>query len=121
MPLRARHADVEEPTLLGDLVRFLRLADRQLALLDPRDEDGLELEPLRAVQCQQVDALPLRSCRAEALLQLGDEVERRADAVVELRRELHEPAEVRLAHALPLAALLPRPFHPACVMRIATH
>ena len=55
VPLRAREADVEESPLLRYLRRGFRELDRQLLLLDVRDEHRLELEPLRAVQRQEMD------------------------------------------------------------------
>src|SRR6266850_7642862 len=106
MPLRPREAHIEEPPLLGDLARLLRLPDRQLLLLEPRNEDGLELEPFRPVQGEQVDATPVRARRAEPSLQVGDEISRRPSSVVEVLREANETSEIGLAHHLPLAELL---------------
>ena len=52
----ARDADVEQTPLLRDRVGVAeRLLARQLALLDPGQEDRVPLEPFRAVQRQQVD------------------------------------------------------------------
>src|SRR6185437_16935588 len=52
VPLRPRDADVQEPPLLVDV----RAPVRQLALLEPWQKHRLELETLRTVQRQQVDA-----------------------------------------------------------------
>src|SRR6266536_3187322 len=49
MPLRPRHPNIEEPPLLCNLLVRSRLADGQLGSLEPRQEDGLELESLRTV------------------------------------------------------------------------
>src|SRR5207244_13334983 len=78
------------------------LPTRRSSDLDPRDEHRLELEPLRAVQREQVNAAALGAARAEPSLELGDEFARRAGAVVELRREPHETPEIGLAHELAL-------------------
>src|SRR5205085_2776352 len=93
----------------------------QLALLDARDEDGFEFEPLRAVERQQMNAGPFAARRPEACLEVGDEVARRADAVVELRGQLDEAAEVGLTDQLALAELVGRPFDPAGVLRVAAN
>src|SRR5579885_3269953 len=53
---RACHADVEEAPLLGDLLVGASLLRRQLLLLEPRQEDCVELEALRAVEREQVHA-----------------------------------------------------------------
>src|SRR3990172_7271757 len=45
VPLRPRDADVEEPPLLGDRVFSACLTGRELAILEERQEDRLELEP----------------------------------------------------------------------------
>ena len=71
--LRTRHADVEEAALLGDLRVRPRLPRRQLLLVEPRQEDRLELEPLRAMQREQVHAARAVAARIEAPPQLGDE------------------------------------------------
>ena len=105
VPLRARHADVEQAPLVGELVAA-RATRRQLALFEPRQEDRLELEPFRAVQRQQMDAAA--RARAEALLQARHELRRRALAVVELLRKPDEPREVGLPRLLALAELLGR-------------
>jgi hypothetical protein len=47
MCLGAGQADVEEPPLLGDGAGVERLVEGELALLEPGQEDGLELESLR--------------------------------------------------------------------------
>src|SRR5204863_4835094 len=91
MPARARDADVQQPPLLV----LVAAADRQLALLETRDEHSVELEPLRAVQRQQVDAAA--RARAEALVQRGAEVRARA---VERRCQPNEPPQVRLPRVL---------------------
>ena len=89
MALRARQPDVEQPPLLGDLVRLLRLANRQLPFLDARDEDRLELEALRTMECEQVDA-SMRTM-LEASLQPLLPVGHCLRAVVELFCEAAEP------------------------------
>src|SRR5258707_7377085 len=101
MPLRPREAHIEEPPLLGDLARLLRLPDRELLLLEPRDEDGLELEPFRPVQREQVDATPVGARRAEPRLEVSDELSGRASTVVELLSQANEASEIRLANHLP--------------------
>ena len=88
VPLRARQADVEQPPLLGDRVRRLRLPHRQLLLLHTRDEHRLELEPLRAVQRQEVDAAARLAAVAEAPLELRDEA-----GAVEVGELLGQPDE----------------------------
>src|SRR5262249_19265781 len=121
MSSRAGDADVEQPPLLRNLGVELRLPDRQLLLLDAREEDGSELESLRAVQREQVPAAPFCAGRAETLFELGEEVARRAYAVVERGRELDEPLEVGLSHQLALSELLRRMLQPACVLREPAH
>jgi hypothetical protein len=105
MALGARHADVEQASLLRDLIRRAhgRLA-RQLLLLDPREEHHLELEALRAVQRQQVNAA-LRAV-VEARAEPVDPLLDRLRAVVELLGQLAQPREVGLAHELALAHLV---------------
>jgi hypothetical protein len=68
-----------------------------------------------------VHASPLRPARPEAFLEVRDEVARRADTVLELGGQLHEPTEVRLTDELPLAELLRRPLDPARVARVPAH
>src|SRR5207237_8835235 len=58
MTLGARQADVEELAFFRDLSRRLGKFHRQLLLLEMRDEDRLELEPLGAVERQEMDAAP---------------------------------------------------------------
>ncbi len=48
--------DVEQAAFLLDLGRLARLADRQEALLEGRQEDGVPFEPLRPVIGEQLDA-----------------------------------------------------------------
>ena len=74
--LRTRQADVEQAPLLVEGRSRLRELRRQLALLEPREEDGLELEALGAVVGQEVDAAP--RVAAEALLEGRDELVDRA-------------------------------------------
>src|SRR3954470_12824570 len=97
MPLRARQPDVEQTPFLRDVAA----PHRQLALLDARQEDGLPLEPLRAVECQQVDTAS--RARTETLVQQLDEV---LDLAVELLCQPDEPRQVRLPRLLALAELL---------------
>src|SRR5439155_855387 len=59
--------------------------------------------------------------RAEASLQLGNEVGRRPQPVVELLGEPDEAREIGLAHDLAFAELLGQAFLPARVDRISTH
>src|SRR3954447_17983839 len=66
-------------------------------------------------------AAPRGAARAEAMLEIGDEIVRRAHAVFELARELHEAAEVGLPHDLALTELLRRPLDPAGVLRVPAH
>ena len=73
------------------------------------------------MQREQVHALALGAGRAEPGVEICDEVAGCALAVVELRRELHEAAEVGLADHLPLAELLGRALDPPCVGCIAPH
>ena len=101
-----RQADVEQAPLLGHFGGLLRLADRQLPLLDPGDEDGVELEPFRTVQREEMHPAPLAAGRAEASLELSDELGRRPGAVVEVHRQADESRQVGLTHQLTLAELL---------------
>src|SRR6185437_16878069 len=71
-------------------------------------EHRLELEPLRTVQRQQVDATA-GGC-AEALVQRRDE---RRHVALELLGEPNEPGEIGLTRLLPLAELLRRLLEPA--------
>src|SRR3989442_6700535 len=57
-----------------------------------------ELEPFGPVQCQQMDAAPVRTRRPEASLQVCDELSGRPNAVVELLRKADETSEIGLAH-----------------------
>jgi hypothetical protein len=98
VPLGTREPDVEQSPLLGEGRLRLRELGGKLALLEARQEDGLEFEPLRAVVRQQVDASP--GPRAEALLEVRDELDRVA---LELLGELDEPGKVVLARDLALA------------------
>ena len=100
--LRPRHADVEQAPFLVERARHAqRLLARQLLLLDARQEDRVELEPLRAMERQQVDAT------LGAVVEPGpkplDPLLDRLRAVVELLRQLAQPREVRLPHELALA------------------
>jgi hypothetical protein len=63
VPLGPRQPDIEQASLLVDVAA----PDRQLALLDMREEDGLPLQSLRPVQREQVDAAA--GALAEALVQ----------------------------------------------------
>ena len=119
MALGARQADVEQAPLLRDLVRRLRQSRRQLLLLHARDEHRLELEPLRAVQRQQVDAAPRLSAVAEAALELRDEAG--TVEVGELVGQPDEPREVVLANRLALAELVRRILEPAALLREPAH
>ena len=98
--LRARHPDVEEAPLLGERLRAARALERQLALLEPRQEDDLELEAFRSVVGEEVDAAA-RRLLAEAALEIGEEVP--DGALAELLREADEAREVALAGDLLLA------------------
>ena len=58
VPAGTRDADIQEPSLLGEEVVVVEcLADRQQALLDGRQRDGVPLEALGAMVREQVDAL----------------------------------------------------------------
>src|SRR5439155_6347449 len=80
-----------------------------------RQEDGVELEPLRAVQRQQVDAA--RRARAEEPLELGLEL----GHVVEPSRDGDDPPEVVLPRLLALAESLRRHLEPAELTRRAPY
>src|SRR5581483_685753 len=108
-PLRARQADVEQPPLLGELVGRARLARRQLLRLEPRQKDGLELETLRAVEREQVDAARAVAARVEPAAEVVDE---RARVAGEAVGERDEPREVGLAHELALAERVVRLLEP---------
>ena len=81
--------DVEQPALLRQLGGRARLLRRQLLLLQPRDEDRLELEALGAMQRQQIDAVRGVAAGGEPTAKILDE---RRRVTVEDRRELHQPA-----------------------------
>ena len=89
--LGTRQADIEEAALLRDLPRPPGLPDRQLLLLDPRNEDDLELETFRPVQREQVHAAPVGTRRSEPSLEIGYEVGGRPVPVVEVLRQADEP------------------------------
>ena len=119
LALRARDADVEEPPLLRDLLVRLRLLRRQLALLEARQEDELELEALGRVVREQVDAAPFGAAVAEALLELGLECGHRRRG--ERLGEAHEAGQVVLANLLALAEALGRRLLPALGERLRAH
>src|SRR5581483_5895628 len=89
-----------------------------LLLLEPRDEDGVELEPLRLVQGQKVDAADVLAAGVEAAAEVGDEVGRGA---LERVGERDEPGEVGLADELPLAELVRQLLEPAGVASCGAH
>ncbi len=91
-----RQPDVEEPALLVDVAT----PDRQLALVEPRQEDRVPLQPFRAVQGQQVHTRG--DTRAEPALELGRELR----DVVELLRDRDDPAEVALPRLLALTEIV---------------
>ncbi len=103
MDARAGHADVEQPPLLVDLGVGARLPGRQLLVVEPRQEDGVELEPLGAVVGEEVDARGLGAAGGEARAQV---VREGRPGTVEGLCEPHEPGEVGLADELPLAELV---------------
>src|SRR5206468_10146341 len=107
------------PALLGDLLVRLRLLRGQLALLEPRQEDDLELEPLRGVVGQQVDAATLVAPVAEPPLELVPEVRhaRRSERL----GDPHETREVVLADLLALAEPLRRRVEPPLLQRQRAH
>ena len=113
MALGARDPDVEQAALLGDRLVALGLAHGQLALLDAGQEDGLELEPLRAVVGEQMHAFAVRRLRRSGSSSSAKKLGDRALPVVELACERDQAAEVVLAgrlvlaHALELLALRP--------------
>src|SRR5438132_8578021 len=96
-----RDAHVEQAALFADrrIVSECLLA-RELALLDPRQEDGVPLEALGAVQRQQVHAA--LGAVVEALAEPLDPVADMAGAVVELLGEPDQPCKVALARRLAL-------------------
>src|SRR4051794_21750142 len=112
VPPRAGHADVEEPAFLV----LVAAADRELSLLEAWDEHGVELEPLRPVERQEMDAAS-GTC-AEALAERRAEVGARP---LERRREPHEPREIGLARLLAIAELFGRRREPAFGDRQAPH
>src|SRR3954447_25834155 len=116
--LRARHADVEDPTFLVELGGSACVARRQLLLVETRKEDRVELEALRPVQRQQVDTARAVSPRIEAPAKLFHEL---AGAPVEAVSERHEPGEVGLTDELTFAELLGDLLEPAGVERRRAH
>ena len=100
MPPRTCEADVEEPPLLGDLVVCPGAARRKPARLQARQEDRVELEPLRAVVREQVDAA--RCLAREPRAELVD-VLRFTVASGNERADSHEQAQVLLPRLLALA------------------
>ena len=74
MAPRARDPDVEQPPLLVARLVGLREPRRQLLLVEPRQEDRVELEPLRPVVGQQVHAAHLAAAGIEAAAELGGEL-----------------------------------------------
>src|SRR5262249_5381595 len=120
VPLRPRDAHVQQPPLLRERARYAeRLLARQLLLLDARDEDGVELEPLRAVQRQQVDAA--RGPVVEPGPQPRDPLVDGPRSVVELVSELAEPPQVGLPHELPLPDALRHRLDETLLARHAPH
>src|SRR5439155_11113978 len=103
--------DVEEAALLGELLRRPRLLGGQLLLLEPRQEHELELEALRAVVGQEVDAAALAGAGAEATVELG--LELAGGSVRQLLREPHQPGQVVLPRQLALAEPGGRALQPA--------
>src|SRR5512132_443260 len=105
-------AYVEQPALLRDrVVVSKRLFARELALLDPGQEDRVPLEPLRAVQRQQVDAS--LGAVVEALTEPGDPGPDVASAVVELLGQEDQAREVALPRQLTLSQVRGRRLLPA--------
>ncbi len=106
------NADVEQPPLLRDrLVVAERLFARELALLDPGQEDGVPLEPLGAVQRQQVNAS--LGAVVEALAEPGDPRPDVAGAVVELLGQDDQAREVALPRQLTFSQVRRRRLLPA--------
>src|SRR5206468_13036376 len=115
--LCTRHADVEEPSLLVDLLVGPRELRRELLVVDAREEYRVELEALRAVVGQQVDPARAGSARIEPPHEVVDEVRAGARAVVEHLCEADEPREVGLAHELALAKALREHWQPPGLLR----
>ena len=55
--LGAGDRDVEQPSLLGPLVRRVGVGDRDEPALEPGHEHGVELEALGAVEREQLDGV----------------------------------------------------------------
>src|SRR5215212_3744930 len=109
-------ADVEQPALLRNrLVVAERLLARELALLDPRQEDGIPLETFGAVQRQQVDTA--LGAVVEPLAQPRDPSADVARAVVELLREEDQARQVALSCQLALSETIGRRRLPAMLVR----
>ena len=86
-PFRPRDADVEEPALLLELLGVVHGARvREDALLQPREEDRGELEPLGRVERHERDAF-VRVVEGVHVSHEGDRVEERFE-----RRVLGSPA-----------------------------
>src|SRR5215211_3890947 len=98
--LRARHADVEQPAFLLERLPDARPLERELALLEPREEDDFELEALGAVVGEEVHAATRRLC-GEAALEIVEELGHRP--IAELVRKPDEAGEIALARELLLA------------------
>ena len=124
MPLSAGQPDVEEAPLLCNRLRRLGEARRQFLLLDARDENRLEFEPLRAVERQKVDAAACLPAVAEAPLELGYKawaVElASSSASLTSRAEVASAARSRVRRACPADPRASRAPRRACAPRRAT-
>src|SRR5260221_11000001 len=107
----ASEPDVEEAPLLVDVAA----PDRQLAVLQPRHEDGIPLEPLCPMQRQQVDAR--RNARPETALELG----RQLGHVVQVPCDLDDAREIALPGLLTLTQIVWRQGLPTERLREAAH
>src|SRR5207302_2573859 len=101
--------------LLGHRGLALGLPDRQLARLEPGEEDGVELEALGAVEREEVDAArrPGPEEPFQLRLQLRD--------VVEPLRHRDDAREIGLPRLLSLAEALRWIRNPAELLRHAPH
>ena len=107
----ARDPDVEEAPLLGErLVVVERLADRQRALLEHRQEDRVPFEALRPVVGQEVDAVAgVVAFVGGSAAQLGDDTRD-----IGRRRRAHERRRrSRAASPATTAAPAPRALRPS--------
>ena len=68
------HADIEQPALLGDLVRGIRALNRDGGVGESDKEHGVPFQTLRRVQRRERDTLHRRGVlRGRALIEFGDQ------------------------------------------------